>query len=67
MSDITCPFDGGELKLDWEETRNNGVMMVFLCDKCGRGYILQQISEKPMGWKTKNLLDNNKLINSIPF
>jgi len=67
MSNITCPADNGTLIEDYEETRKRGTMMVYYCELCGRMFVLNEIGQKLIGWKTKKRLDNAKEISQIPF
>jgi len=66
MNLIGC-ICGGSLELDLEESRKHNTQAVHACLRCGRIYILQLIGEKPRGWMTKKKLENQKLIQSIPF
>jgi len=65
MPNVTCHC-GGNIELDIEESRKNGVVPVYTCE-CGKILVLQVIGEKPRGWKTKEKLRNIKEIADIPF
>jgi len=67
MNQIFCQNCGGDLEMDHEETKKNGLQMVYACKNCGKLYITQCIGEKPAGWRTKAKLKEKALINSIPF
>ena len=67
MNYIYCPNCSGKLKMDDEETRKNGIMMVYCCEGCSKLYTLNCIGEKPPGWRTKAKLKEKELIDSIPF
>lgn len=66
MSNMTCPVDGKELKLDIEMSRKEE-FPVYSCDDCGRGYIIKCIIQQPIGWKTKRKISEKNKIDSIPF
>lgn len=63
---IYCPC-GGELNLDLEETRKNGIIPVYNCSKCDNLLILQKVGERPRGWRTKKKLDGQYEMTKIPF
>lgn len=63
---INC-YCGGELDLDIEETKKNGVLPVYNCNKCNNLFILKKIGEKEIGFRTKKLLQKKKFIDNIPF
>jgi len=57
----------GELNLDLEETRANGILPVYNCSNCNNLIVLQVIGEKKRGWRTKQVLKNKEEIDNIPF
>lgn len=63
---INC-LCGGELNLDLEETRKDGLRPVYSCSICNRLMVLQIIGEKPRGWRTKKKLEEREIINNLPF
>lgn len=67
MVEVNCPADGGTLKLDLEETRKNGISPVYYCERCGALFTLSHYGQKPNGWRTKKLLEQQAVIKSIPF
>ena len=63
---IKC-YCNGELNLDLEETRANGILPVYNCSKCDNLLCLQVIGEKKRGWRTRQVLKNKEEIDNIPF
>ena len=63
---IKC-YCGGELNLDLEETRANGILPVYNCSNCNNLIVLQVIGEKKRGWRTKKVLDNKNKFSDLPF
>ena len=63
---IKC-YCGGELNLDLEETRDNGILPVYNCSNCNNLIVLQVIGEKKRGWRTKQVLKNKEEIDNLPF
>ncbi len=57
---------GGNLEFDLEETRKDKITAIYACE-CGKMYRLQPCGEKEQGWKTKKLLERNKLLKNIPY
>jgi len=71
MTPIKCPC-GGELDLDFKEcnrvSQEAGIhISVYSCLECGSLYTLNKIGEKQAGFRTKQLLKNNKDKEEIPF
>lgn len=58
---IKC-FCGGDLTLDLEETKKNGIIPIYNCSNCDSLLALQIVGEKDKGWRTKNAINNR-----IPF
>ena len=63
---ITCQCLG-ELNLDIEETRKQGLHISIYSCKCGKMYTLSCIGEKERGWQTKKKLEDKKFLDSIKF
>lgn len=63
---IKC-YCGGELNLDLEETRANGILPVYNCSNCNNLLCLQVIGEKKRGWRTKQCINNKDVMRNIKF
>jgi hypothetical protein len=66
FKEVSCKC-GGELVVDFDETKKDGISIIYRCEKCDRLFILQMIGQKPRGWRTKKMLEEKNFIKDIPF
>ena len=63
---IKC-YCGGQLNLDLEETKKNGIVPVYNCSSCDNLLTLEVAGKKDRGWRTKQCINNKDIMRNIKF